>query len=81
MALILGTLAAEGYRFDEDEIRKFAANENLSGGQLQEIADILAANVELPRVNSEGYVELVSENFNDSFRDMEYELQYDYRAK
>lgn len=42
---------------------------------LQRVADILAANVEDPDVNLDGFVEIDSKNFNDSFYDMMAELE------
>lgn len=41
---------------------------------LQETADVLACNVEEPKIRNDGTVEIISNNFNDSYFDMMAEL-------
>lgn len=80
MTIITGNFQEENqqWKFDADDIKEFVRNEDLTDAQLQEIADILAANVEIPSVNAEGCVEIDRSNFNDSFRDMEEDMQVQY---
>jgi len=50
----------------------------LTNTQLQEIADVLAANVEEPEPDEDGCVEICRRNFNDCFGDMMEDLEESY---
>ena len=51
---------------------------HLTNTQLQEIADVLAANVEEPEPDEDGCVEICRRNFNDCFGDMMEDLEESY---
>lgn len=72
--LIMGTNDEQTIMFDRDDIRAFVLNDTLNAEQMQDIANILAYNVDEPKENEYGYVEITRENFNDSFHDMEADL-------
>lgn len=59
-------------RFSKDDIIDHFGN--VDDSQLQYIADVLAANVEYPLMNDDGFTDIDPTNFNDSFHDMMSEL-------
>ena len=71
---VTGTYAGQKYKFRINEIKRFICDRNASPERLQEVADILAANTEVPEIEEDGTVEIDRRNFNDSFRDMEADL-------
>jgi hypothetical protein len=77
--LVTGTHNNVPYLFDSDDICDFVSKNDLTEGQMKEIADILAANLELPDVSDAGVVAIEEGNFNDSFFDMQDELTERYR--
>ena len=70
MATVIGTVS-ESYEFDSKEIKRFVCNSAITDAQVQEIANVLAANVEIAcDFNDDSTVAIVPENFNDAFFDM-----------
>ena len=68
---IVGTVTEE-YTFKKSQIEGMGLTAVYS---VQEVADILAANVEIPEVETDGTVDIVETNFNDSFHDMVADLR------
>ena len=78
MATVIGTISTS-YEFDSNEIKHFVHNRAITDDQVQEIANILAANVEIAcEFNEDGTVSIVPEDFNDAFEDMEEDLTESY---
>ena len=71
MDTFIGTYEGQQFRFDADEMREEFGTKR-TDEELQEIADILAANTECPELDEEdeGYLVICPENFNDGFEDM-----------
>ena len=70
------------YRFDVEELcNEFFGGTRVPDGALQEYADTLAANTEMPGYDGDDVVTLDRENFNDSFHDMMADLREDYVGK
>lgn len=67
MATVIGTISTS-YKFDSNEIKRFVHHRAITDEQVQEIANVLAANVDDACVfNDDGTVAIVPENFNDAF--------------
>lgn len=78
MATVIGTVSTS-YEFNSNEIKRFVRNRAITDDQVQEIANVLAANVEIAcEFNDDGTVAIVPENFNDAFEDMEEDLTESY---
>ena len=78
MATVIGTVSTS-YEFDSNEIKRFVRNRAITDEQVQEIANILAANVDTAcDFNVDGTVAIVPENFNDAFFDMEEDMEETY---
>lgn len=70
--------ATIGYGFNIDDIMDTFGS-HLTPVQIEEIAAVLAANVEVPRkVSPNGDVVICRENFNDSYSDMIEDLNDKY---
>lgn len=77
--LIVGTPDLEETRFSKKEIsEKIFDGMVLTFEEYIEVANILAANLEIAIDEPEGYVAIMEENFNDSFHDMIEDLREDY---
>lgn len=74
MAVVIGTHEGQSYSFNVNEVKRFICDRHASPERLQEVADILAANTEVPEIEEDGTVEIDRRNFNDCFRDMEADL-------
>ena len=78
MATVIGTVSTS-YKFDSNEIKRFVHNRAITDEQVQEIANVLAANVDIAcDSNVDGTVAIVPENFNDAFFDMEEDMEETY---
>jgi hypothetical protein len=65
------------YRFSKHSIRDWLNNWLITDEQILAVVNILAANIE-GDVETNEIVELVRENFNDGFHDMQEDLREDY---
>lgn len=65
------------YSFDQDDILNTINLREDLVDNLNEVATILASNVEVPTIEDDGTVRIVASNFNDSYEDMIADLQGD----
>ena len=80
--IVTAEFEGTAYRFDVDELcSEFFGGIRVPDEVLQEHADILAANTEIPGYDGDDVVSLDRENFNDSYGDMMADLREDFVKK